>query len=68
MTDNIKLAVGDAAPAFTLADADGNEVSLADFRGRKVVVYFYPSAGTPGCTKQACDRSEERRVGKECLL
>ena len=55
MTDNIKLAVGDAAPAFTLADADGNEVSLADFRGRKVVVYFYPSAGTPGCTKQACD-------------
>ncbi|HVU92659.1 MAG TPA: thioredoxin-dependent thiol peroxidase [Jatrophihabitans sp.] len=50
-----RLSAGDAAPEFTLPDADGNEVSVADFRGRKVVVYFYPAAMTPGCTKQACD-------------
>lgn len=50
-----RLAPGDAAPAFTLPDADGKPVSLADFHGRRVVVYFYPAAGTPGCTKQACD-------------
>ena len=50
-----RLAVGDAAPAFSLTDADGNTVALADFAGRKVVVYFYPAASTPGCTKQACD-------------
>ncbi|TQC45338.1 thioredoxin-dependent thiol peroxidase [Rhodococcus sp. WS4] len=55
MTDNSRLAPGDTAPAFTLPDADGNDVSLADYRGRKVVVYFYPAASTPGCTKQACD-------------
>ncbi|MFF0814500.1 thioredoxin-dependent thiol peroxidase [Rhodococcus sp. NPDC003318] len=55
MTENIKLAPGDAAPEFTLPDADGNEVSLSDYRGRKVIVYFYPAASTPGCTKQACD-------------
>ncbi|TXG92806.1 thioredoxin-dependent thiol peroxidase [Rhodococcus rhodnii] len=54
MTDN-RLAPGDAAPAFTLPDADGNAVSLSDYAGRKVVVYFYPAASTPGCTKQACD-------------
>jgi len=50
-----RLSTGDAAPDFTLPDADGKPVSLADFRGRKVVVYFYPAAMTPGCTKQACD-------------
>ena len=50
-----RLAAGDAAPAFTLPDADGTPVSLADFRGRRVVVYFYPAAMTPGCTTQACD-------------
>ncbi len=50
-----RLQPGDTAPAFTLPDADGNEVSLADHKGRKVIVYFYPSALTPGCTKQACD-------------
>ena len=50
-----RLAVGDKAPAFTLPDADGKTVTLADFTGRKVVVYFYPAASTPGCTKQACD-------------
>src|SRR6266581_261725 len=50
-----RLSPGDAAPAFTLPDADGKDVSLGDFRDRKVVVYFYPAASTPGCTKQACD-------------
>jgi thioredoxin-dependent peroxiredoxin len=50
-----RLATGDTAPDFTLPDADGNPVSLADFRGRNLVVYFYPAASTPGCTKQACD-------------
>ncbi|TQF67207.1 thioredoxin-dependent thiol peroxidase [Rhodococcus spelaei] len=55
MTDNNRLAAGDTAPAFTLPDADGKEVSLSDYRGRKVIVYFYPAASTPGCTKQACD-------------
>ena len=48
------LSPGDAAPDFTLLDANGAEVSLADSRGRKVLVYFYPKADTPGCTKQAC--------------
>ncbi|MGW0174647.1 thioredoxin-dependent thiol peroxidase [Rhodococcus sp. NPDC003322] len=55
MTENIRLSAGDTAPDFTLPDADGNEVSLSDYRGRKVIVYFYPAASTPGCTKQACD-------------
>ncbi|WP_280353568.1 thioredoxin-dependent thiol peroxidase [Nocardia otitidiscaviarum] len=55
MTENHRLSPGDAAPAFTLPDADGNPVSLSDFKGRKVIVYFYPAASTPGCTKQACD-------------
>jgi peroxiredoxin Q/BCP len=50
-----RLSAGDAAPDFTLADADGKPVALADYRGRKVVVYFYPAAMTTGCTKQACD-------------
>jgi peroxiredoxin Q/BCP len=50
-----QLSPGDPAPAFTLPDADGNEVSLSGFAGRKVVVYFYPAAMTPGCTTQACD-------------
>ncbi len=52
---NNRLSEGDAAPDFRLPDSAGNEVSLSDFRGRHVVVYFYPAAGTPGCTKQACD-------------
>lgn len=55
MTDSARLAPGDTAPAFSLPDADGNTVSLADYRGRRVIVYFYPAAMTPGCTKQACD-------------
>jgi len=50
-----RLSEGDVAPEFRLPDSAGSDVSLADFRGRRVVVYFYPAAGTPGCTKQACD-------------
>ncbi|WP_089106678.1 thioredoxin-dependent thiol peroxidase [Streptomyces hyaluromycini] len=50
-----RLQPGDVAPDFTLSDADGNEVSLSAHKGRKVIVYFYPAALTPGCTKQACD-------------
>lgn len=55
MADTAHLKPGDTAPAFRLPDADGNPVSLADYLGRQVIVYFYPAASTPGCTKQACD-------------
>jgi peroxiredoxin Q/BCP len=55
MPSTPRLEVGDKAPAFSLPDADGNTVKLSDFKGRKVIVYFYPAASTPGCTKQACD-------------
>ena len=48
------LEIGMNAPEFTLPDKDGNPVSLSDFRGRKVVLYFYPKDNTPGCTRQAC--------------
>ena len=50
-----RLSPGDTAPGFTLEDADGKPVSLSDFLGRKVVLYVYPAAMTPGCTTQACD-------------
>ncbi len=50
-----RLAPGDTAPDFTLQDADGNPVSLSSYRGQRVIVYFYPAAMTPGCTKEACD-------------
>ncbi len=53
-----RLSPGDIAPDFTLTDDSGSEVSLAGLRGRKVIVYFYPAAMTPGCTKQACDFSD----------
>jgi thioredoxin-dependent peroxiredoxin len=49
------LEPGRAAPDFALTASDGSSVSLRDYRGRKVIVYFYPAALTPGCTKQACD-------------
>ena len=48
------MKVGDKAPVFALQDKDGKSVSLADFHGRKVVLYFYPKDNTPGCTRQAC--------------
>jgi peroxiredoxin Q/BCP len=50
-----RLAPGDKAPDFTLPDADGNRVSLASLRGQRVILYFYPAAMTPGCTREACD-------------
>jgi peroxiredoxin Q/BCP len=56
MTDiSSRIAAGQPAPDFTLLDADGVERSLSDFRGQRVIVYFYPEAGTPGCTTEACD-------------
>ena len=48
------LEIGDNAPEFELKDKDGNTVALSDFRGKKVVLYFYPKDNTSGCTKQAC--------------
>jgi thioredoxin-dependent peroxiredoxin len=53
-----RLEPGEEAPDFTLPDADGNPVTLSSLRGQKVIVYFYPAAMTPGCTKEACDFSE----------
>jgi peroxiredoxin Q/BCP len=50
-----KLEEGAKAPAFSLSDQDGNKVKLADFKGEKVILYFFPAASTPGCTKEACD-------------
>ena len=49
------LEVGADAPAFTVKDQDGNDVSLSDFQGKKVILYFYPKDNTPGCTKEACN-------------
>ncbi|MCU1413060.1 MAG: peroxiredoxin, partial [Microbacteriaceae bacterium] len=51
----MKLEIGQKAPTFTLDDQDGKSVSLDDFKGKKVIVYFYPAASTPGCTTEACD-------------
>jgi thioredoxin-dependent peroxiredoxin len=66
-----RLSPGDTAPDFTLPSDTGEEVSLADLRGRKVVVYFYPAAMTPGCTTQACDFTDSleslRGAGYEVL-
>ncbi len=53
-----RLEAGDEAPAFTLPDQDGTPVSLADFIGRQLVLYFYPKDDTPGCTKEACQFNE----------
>ena len=70
MSDN-RLSVGDTAPDFTLTSDTGEQVSLHDLRGRKVIVYFYPAAMTPGCTKQACDFTDSldslRGAGFEVL-
>jgi thioredoxin-dependent peroxiredoxin len=56
-SDN-RLTPGDAAPEFSLTSDTGETVSLADYRGGRVIVYFYPAANTPGCTKEACDFTE----------
>lgn len=55
MSEQKRLSEGDPAPDFQLPDSTGKPVSLADYRGQSVVVYFYPAASTPGCTTQACD-------------
>ena len=69
MTD--RLTTGDTAPDFTLASDTGEQVTLAGLRGKKVILYFYPAAMTPGCTTQACDFSESldslRGAGYEVL-
>jgi thioredoxin-dependent peroxiredoxin len=66
-----RLSPGDTAPDFTLTSDTGEQVSLSDFKGQKVIVYFYPAAMTPGCTKQACDFTESldslRGAGYEVL-
>ena len=66
-----RLSPGDLAPDFTLPSDTGEPVSLGDLRGRKVIVYFYPAAMTPGCTKQACDFTDSleslRGAGYEVL-
>jgi len=71
MTDTARLAPGDTAPDFTLTDDAGGTVTLSELRGRKVIVYFYPAAMTPGCTKQACDFTDSldslRAQGYEVL-
>jgi peroxiredoxin Q/BCP len=55
MTDNARLAPGDMAPDFTLPTSDGSDLTLSSLRGKKVILYAYPAAMTPGCTTQACD-------------
>lgn len=53
--ENIRLSEGDKAPTFTLTDDHNTPVNLSDYAGKRVIVYFYPRANTPGCTKEACD-------------
>ncbi len=71
MNDQVRLSPGDPAPDFTLTSDTGEQVTLSDLRGRKVVVYFYPAAMTPGCATQACDFSDSleslRGAGYEVL-
>ena len=64
------LPVGTQAPDFTLPDKDGNPVSLRDFRGKKVVLYFYPRDNTPGCTRQACAfaKADQDFAGKNAVV
>ncbi|BBD60046.1 alkyl hydroperoxide reductase/ thiol specific antioxidant/ Mal allergen [Nostoc sp. HK-01] len=64
------LAVGTDAPAFTVKDTNGNTVSLSDFKGKTVVLYFYPKDDTPGCTKQACSfrDAQEQYQGKDIVV
>jgi peroxiredoxin Q/BCP len=63
-----RLEPGDVAPEFALPDADGKTVSTAEYRGRRLVVYFYPAALTPGCTTQACDFRDNLRAFEKAGL
>ena len=63
-----KLDAGDTAPAFTLPDQDGRDVSLSDFAGQQVVVYFYPTDDTPGCTKEACQFNDNLAAFKKAKV
>ncbi len=63
-----KLKPGDAAPDFRLPDQHGRMVSLADFRGQKLLIYFYPKADTPGCTRQACSIRDAREALRDLGL
>ena len=63
-----KLDAGDIAPGFTLPDQDGKPVSLADFAGKQVVVYFYPRDDTPGCTKEACQFNDNLAAFKKAKV
>jgi thioredoxin-dependent peroxiredoxin len=60
--NGIMAKIGERAPEFTLQDAEGNSVSLADFRGKKVVLYFYPKDDTPGCTQESCEFRDSREA------
>jgi len=66
-----QLKIGDKAPLFTGTDQDGKSISLSDFRGRKVILYFYPKDNTPGCTAEACSlrdgQAELQRMGFEVI-
>jgi len=66
----VTIDVGDRAPAFRLTSDDGAKVALGDFKGRKLVVYFYPKAFTPGCTTQACDLRDDydRFIAAGCAV
>ena len=69
MSETTPLAAGDKAPAITLDDQDGNAVKLSSFKGRKVLVYFYPKADTPGCTTQSCAlRDISGEIGDTVIL
>lgn len=65
MSAENKLEIGAKAPAFKSIDHNGDKVSLADFKGKKVILYFYPAAATPGCTKEACDFNDNLNFFKK---
>ncbi|MHA6602281.1 redoxin domain-containing protein [Corynebacterium coyleae] len=68
MTEPTRLQQGDTAPAFSLNNDKGETVSLADFAGQRVIVYFYPKANTPGCTTEACDFSDNMDQFKDASV